>query len=325
MHRSIARVAAAIALVAGPAYAADLDLRPAYPEQWETDGNTLRFEAGLRYWMSWGGQDAGLTVEQGGVTFGDVNINSRDQSHIAEVHGRIDDLYTNTYLKAAAGVSLATSGTYSISPAGSGNIGNHSQIGYAVVDYGFMPFGRLDGPAAAGAFLGYAYWKDAPDIGTGQVAAAFDGAGNPTAYANARDDFNINALRLGLRGTAEAGMFDFQGEVAAVPYAHVSGVLGGSAPNGFAFPALGGATAYENSQTTLNGWGYGAMVEALVGFHPTENLTLRVGGRAWYLQGNLDAEMHNTVGGVAQPTITRPTNFASLFRYGALFELTGRF
>jgi len=309
-----------------PAVAADYalggypDLRPAYQPGWELGDDSIRFEGGLRYWLSWGGQDAGFTAPG----LGDVTLGVRDTSHIVEAHGRIDDLYTNTYLKGQAGLSLATAGTYDIAPAGSGAIGNQSRIGYIGADYGWMPLGALDGPFAGGGFVGYTYWKDAPDIGTGMVATAFDGLGNPTALAAAPDDLDIHALRLGVRGTAEFDMFDFQAEVAAVPYAHVSGALGGSAPNGFNFPGVP-VPVYENAQTTLSGWGYGVMGEAMVGFRPTENLALRVGGRAWYLQGNLDAVFNGTAGGVAAPTMNLASNFASLFRYGALFELTGRF
>ena len=310
---------AALALPATSLAADPMDLRPAYPDQWDlSPDNSLRFETGLRYWLSWGEQDAGFAVPN----LGDVTLGVRDNSHIVEAHGRIDDLYTNTFLKAQAGLALATTGTYAIAPAGAGSIGAHSQIGYAGFDYGWMPLGKLDGPFALGGFAGYTYWKDAPDIGTGQVATSFAG-GMPGALVAAPDNLDIHALRLGVRGTAEAGPIDFQGEVAFVPYAHVSGALGGSGPNAFVFP---GAAIYENAQTPLTGWGSGVMTEAMVGFHPTDNLTLRLGGRAWYLQGELDATFNGEVPGLgALPPQNLSSSFASIFRYGALFEVAGRF
>ncbi|UYN99748.1 MAG: hypothetical protein KIT02_00430 [Devosia sp.] len=315
--------------LATPALGADFsdygDLRPSYEPGWETGDDSLRFEAGIRYWMSWGKQQAGFTAAMGGVTLGDVTLDVEDQSHMAEVHGRIDDLYTNTYLKGQAGLSLHTTGTYDISPAGSGTIGNQSRIGYAGVDYGWMPLGQLDNGPAAGGFVGYTYWKDAPDIGTGQIATAFDGFGNPTAFADAPDNLDIHALRIGARGTYETEMFDIQAEIAAVPYAHITGAVGGSAPNGFDFSPVVPVPIYENEQITLSGQGYGVMTEAMLGFHPTENLTLRVGGRAWYLEGQLDARFNGTAGGTDLPELNLPSNYASIFRYGALFELTGRF
>jgi hypothetical protein len=293
MTRRLTCASALLALLASPVLAADYQLRPAYPQEFGfTEDSLVRFEVGARYWYAWGGQNA---------DFGAVDLAVRDQTHLLELHGRIDDLYTNTYLKGWAGYGVGTTGTYTISPAGSGSIGNQSHIGYAGIDYGWMPLGQMDDGAAGGAFVGYTYWKDAPDIGTGQIAASLGGpGGTPDTFTEARDNLDIHALRLGVRGTAEFDMFDVQAEVAAIPYAHVSGQLGGSSPNGFAFP---GGTVYET--------------EAMVGFHPTENLTIRAGGRAWYLEGQLDAAFNGT-------TPVSSTH-ASLFRYGAMLELTGKF
>ena len=324
MKRSLHGAVAVLAvLVAVPALAADYPtLRPAYPEDWETPEDSLRFEFGARYWMSWGQQDAGFTAVSGGVTLGDVGISTRDQSHIGELHGKIEDLSTQTYLSGKAGLSLHTTGTYAITPAASGTIGNDSRIGYAGADFGWLPFGSMTEGAAIGGLVGYQYWKDAPDIGTGQYAATFAG-GVPATFGAAQDDFDIHALRLGIKGQATFDMVDIQAEVAAVPYAHVSGTVGGSSPDGFTFPPFG--TFYERAPTTLTGHGYGVMAESMVGFHPTENLTLRVGGRAWYLEGQLESVFTSNAGGVDQAALTLPSNYARIFRYGALLELTGRF
>lgn len=330
--RLIPNAVAIVALFAAvPAFAADYpafeELRPAYANGWEnTAESPLRFEFGARYWYSWGNQDAGFTVPG----LGDVTLTERDQSHIGELHGKIEDLSTQTYVNAIAGLGFSTSGTYSIAPASSGNINPNSSIGYIGADYGWLPFGNMDGGVAFGGLVGYQYWKDAPDIGNGQYVAAFDGAGNPTAFGAAKDDFDIHALRLGLKMQAELGdKVDVQAEVAAVPYAYVSGSLGGSGSTPFTFAAAPGMSVYETAPTTLSGHGYGAMGEMMVGFHPTENLTLRLGGRAWYVQGDLEATLHSasTNGGAAtaNPDMVLKSNFARIFRYGALLELTGRF
>src|SRR5690606_15275869 len=149
----------------------------------------------------------------------------------------------------------------------------------------------------------------------------------PSALGEARDNFDIHALRLGVKGAADFEMFDVQAEVAAIPYAHVSGTVGGSATlggGGFSFPGVP-VPVYEHAPTTLSGRGYGVMAETMVGFHPTENLTLRVGGRAWYMEGKLDAVFNGTAGGGVVPTMTLPSTYASLFRYGLRAELTGKF
>ena len=320
MKRSLQGAVAILAVgMAAPALAADYfggDLRPAYPDTWQQPDDSIRFEYGVAYWYSWGGQNAGF----GTPAPGPIDLSVRDQTHIGELHGKIEDLATQTYVAGRAGLGFHTSGTYDISPASSGNIGTGSRIGYAGADFGWLPLGTMTDGFAAGALIGYQYWKDAPDIGTGQYAVG----GNPATLGDARDDLDIHALRLGVKGMAEFGMFDIQAEAAWIPYAHVSGALGGSAPDGFNFPGVG-APIYENAQTTLSGRGQGVMLEAMAGFHPTENLALRVGGRAWYLEGNLDAVFSGSVGGAALPTMTIPSTYASLFRYGLRAELTGKF
>ncbi len=318
MTRSFAGAAAVLALIAAqPAVAADYpeypDLRPAYPEGWENTDDSIRFETGVAYWYSWGGQNATFTAP-----LGPVGLSVRDQTQIGELHGKIEDLSTQTFLAARAGLGLHTTGTYDISPATPGDIGRNSRIGYAGADFGWLPFGTMTDGVAAGGFVGYQYWKDAPDIGTGKYAIG----GNPATLGEARDDFDIHALRLGVKGTAEFEMFDIQAEAAWIPYAKVTGALGGSSPGGFDF---GGIIVNENAQTTISGRGQGVMLEAMAGFHPTENLTLRVGGRAWYLEGSLDAVFNGSIGGAPLPTMTLPSTQASLFRYGLRAELTGKF
>jgi len=330
MKRNISAAVAVLALFAAvPALAADAaDLRPAYAEDWQPMDDSIRYEFGSRYWYSWGSQDAEFPVVTPLGTLGNVTLTTRDQTHIGELHGKIEDTYTQTYVSGKAGLGFSTTGTYSIAPASAGeNIGPRSIIGYAGGDFGWLPWGTMDEGFAFGGLVGYQYWKDAPDIGQGQVGTAFDPVtGAPTAFGPAKDDFDIHALRLGVKGQANFDMFDIQAEVAAIPYAHVSGNVGGSGSDGFNFAGVPG-TFYERSPTTLSGRGYGLMAEGMVGFHPTENLTVRVGGRAWYLEGALDAKFtsHNAGLGGNQTTLDLSSNFARIFRYGALFELTGRF
>ena len=232
-------------------------LRPAYEQGWENPDDDIRFEFGAAYWYSWGAQNVG-PVGGGAATF-----TERDNTSIADLHGRIDDLYTNTYLLGRAGIGLNTTGDYTLPPGVNGAIGRHSVIGYGSIDYGWLPAGSLEEGFAFGGLLGYQYWKENPD--TPGVAT----------------DMDIQALRLGLRATGEFEKFDLQTELVAVPYAYVTGGLTNRA--------------------------YGVMTETMLGFHPTENLILRAGGRAWYLE--------NTDG----------VTTASLARYGLIAELAGRF
>lgn len=323
MKRSLQAAISLLAMAsAAPVLAADYpEMRPAYQENWQNPDSDLRFEFGTRYWLSWGRQDASYSGAAAGL--GDIGVSVQDQTHIGELHGKIEDLSTQTYLSGKAGLGLSSSGTYAITPANSGTIGKNSTIGYAGLDYGWLPFGNMREGAAIGGLIGYQYWQDSPDIGTGQYAASFAG-GVPSTYGSAKNQLEVHALRLGIKGQATYNMFDVQGEVAAIPYAHMSGTIGGSSPSGFNFPGVAN-TNYERAPTTVSGRGYGVMAEGMVGYHPTENLTLRIGGRAWYLEGQLDSQFTANAGGANQATATLPSTFARLFRYGLLLEATGRF
>ena len=67
----------------------------------------------------------------------------------------------------------------------------------------------------------------------------------------------------------------------------------------------------------------------LFGLHPTENMTVRLGGRAWYLTGPVEGRSSRWCN-IADPADTRRTSSASsttsrLWRYGALAELSYSF
>jgi hypothetical protein len=126
-----------------------------------------------------------------------------------------------------------------------------------------------------------------------------------------------------------------------VPYAHVSGNLGNVLFDGTSGPFTGDTT-FLASPVNVEGMGYGAMGEVMVGLRPTENMALRFGGRAWYLQGQTEATASTvTVIGpsdsdgdgvldvaptpTGQAYISTQDNPFSLFRYGLLAELSVRF
>jgi len=134
-----------------------------------------------------------------------------------------------------------------------------------------------------------------------------------------------------------------------VPYAKVSGTVGIDDPTFstavYAGPTqipyganFGNISSIRASTTAIDGWGYGAQAEAFLGIHPTDNLTLRLGGRAWYLQGTVDATYSRAVisdpaGGAAPftaPTFSKTAiidtnNPFKMMRYGLLAELTYAF
>lgn len=139
-----------------------------------------------------------------------------------------------------------------------------------------------------------------------------------------------------------------------MPYANVSGVIGVDDPafdttvyNGPAQYPYSRATAatstfMRSSPTSIEKAGViGAMAEGWIGMHPTENMTFRLGGRAWYLQGTVDQTYTGVQ--IANPGDTEPdgvydidpvvtssgyiqtVNPFAMFRYGLLAATAYRF
>lgn len=305
MKRSLSSAAAILALgTAMPALAADYpmfpDMRPSYEPGWEQSAQgPLRFETGLRYWYSLGEQS---------VDTGAGEYTAKDTSHILEGHLRIDDDYTSTFVKGQAGYAIATTGDYD----GPGLTGDNSfeggQIGYAGADFGYTPFGNET--FRLGGLVGYQFFRESPDRNRLDVESL--------------DGLNIHALRLGLTARADINdMFDIEAEAAIMPYAYASG---SSAEYPSTTQNIQGVDV-NRMQDHLTGALYGASGQLMIGFRPTENIAIRFGGRAWMLTG--EASTQRRWWDSASPESYIYQNDAlkglSLFRYGAMAELTGRF
>ena len=304
MKRSLSTAALLVLGVALPAAAADYaqqGMRTAYPTNWQIgEDNPLRFEAGIRYWYSLGSQS---------VDVGGENFTAKDTSHILEGHFRIDDDFTSTFLKGQAGLSVVTEGEYSgsLAPAGATSF-NGGQIGQLGADFGWTPFGSEN--FKFGALVGYQYLRESPDRARLDVEHT--------------DGLNIHALRLGITGRAElSDMIDLDVEVAAIPYTFTQGA---TAEVPFDDTQMQGITV-NRTNTELTGSLYGASGQVMLGIHPTENLTLRVGGRAWMLTG--PSSQTTKYWEASEPDrflySSELLQGLSLVRYGALAELTGRF
>ncbi len=369
MFRSTS-VLALLAAMSLPAMAADYDewgepeeampdFRSTYsgePKDWSELGDStdpVAFEFGTRYWYSMGAVSASAS---GGT------VSSGDTTHMGEVHLRIDDHSTNSYAKAMIGYSIATTGTYT-APLESGPISD-GHVTYAGGDFGWSAIGDNQG-SGAGFLVGYQYWQEALNTGRNNFTTAtsagdigYDPMGDGQTLVpldSATNSLDVHALRLGVQGKMQIGGFlDVTAEVAAVPYAKVSGVVGIDDPtfdtsdyNGAAQPpysgvANGNISSIRSSPTELDGWGYGAMGELWLGVRPTENMTFRLGGRAWYLQGNADATYTRAfIGNPTDVAVGDPnydtdptfvnagfidtTNPFALMRYGILGEFTYNF
>lgn len=298
-------VAIAALSVVTPALAADYneypELRPSYPDSWENgEDNPLRFEAGLRYWYSIGQQTSQLGV--GGNTF-----STTDRSHILEGHLRIEDPGTSTFVKAQAGYAVVTGGEHSTNVGVPQNFSG-GQIGYIGADFGWVPLGG--DTVRFGALAGYEFKRESPDRNRLDVQNI--------------DGLNIHALRLGVTGHADlSDMFDIEAELVAMPYAYASGATAEIGMN----PTMIGGLSVNRSNAIATGALYGGSAQVMLGMHPSENLTIRVGGRGWLLEGpsSMRQKYWNTANPNSYVYSDDLLNGFSLVRYGLMAELTGRF
>lgn len=308
MSRLVPSLAALLAamVLPTPVLAADWmqDFREPYAEDWALPpDDPISIELGLRYWYSMGQHR--MTVLGG-------NYASDDVSHIVEGHLRIDDDMYDFYAKGLAGYSAVINNTYS-TPTVALATSNSGSIHYFGSDIGYTPFGNDD--VKFGGFVGYQFWNDSPDMGRENYLTS---AGGGNSEPN---NIQYHMIRLGLSGRAELGdVFDITAEAAVIPYALLGGTYGA-----LAVPVGPGES--RGSAGTLGGWLYGAAGEAMARFHPTENLTIGLGGRVWYLQGQADVTFDTRE--TATPAnqthwITKTTQFSTL-RYGLLGEITYRF
>ena len=314
MFRYINSVGFITCLLAVPALGADIlgsdnlpDLRGSYPTEWDMsdNGDPLDFEFGLRYFYSVGSSK--MTINGGDYA-------SSDKSHILELHGRIDDNSTATYLKAWGGYSVYIDGTYSTPTTGGDVTMAGGRVAYAGADFGYTPFGN--GDFQLGGFIGYQYYADSPDMGRQNYTTS---TGGTESQAN---NIEIHELRLGATMNADLGdKVDLNLEAAVVPYAGLTGTYGA-----FYSPPAGGYQ--QGSAGTLGGYLYGASAEAMLGFHATDNLTIRFGGRVNYLTGNA-ATIDYTTRCICDPAVeaAQSANISGIefLRYGALLEITGTF
>ena len=229
---------------AGSAIAADWGtpepmFRPAYPVDMAPMEDGLDFEAGLRYFYGMGSQ-----------SFAGSPYSANDVSHALEVHGRIDDHSTSTYVKGHIGYGAITDGSYEADGLPDEDY-NTGRVGYINADFGYYPLATET--MSAGAFLGYMYEDESP-----QNTGLF-----------------VHGLRLGVTGNAEINdVFDINAEAAIIPYANATGAM--ENPGG--------------SRDNVNGSLYGAAAEILAGFHVTDNFVVRAGARGTYLNGYVSSD-----------------------------------
>lgn len=305
--------AATLAMSAlGAAQAADYGVydpkfKPAYPADW-AEPSPLGFEVGMRYFYGMGGH----RLSTGGSSYA-----LDDQNHILELHLRIDDHSTSTYLKGNMGYAGIINGTYNTPLSGGPTATNDGRVAYAGADFGYTPFDS--GGFRAGGFVGYQYLNESTFMGRTNFVNA-SGGGNSEV-----NDMSIHALRLGVTAKADLGpKVDFNVDAAIIPYAALSGVYGAFYRAPF---NAGGVDWVQGGAGAISGSLYGGAIDAMVGFHATENLTVRAGARAYYLTGPVRMEYNarDVLDASSESGwVQQSTNF-EMFRWGPVVELTASF
>ncbi|WP_127145712.1 hypothetical protein [Pelagibacterium montanilacus] len=298
---------AAVCTAALPALAADWGTgEPIFKQAYAIDhepATPLTFEAGLRYFYGQGSHRADFG---GGETH-----EADDSSHFVELHGRIDDAVTKTYLLGNLGYAAIIDGTYS-GPTGGEQETSSGRIAYGSADFGYIPYQTE--PLAIGGFVGYQYLNESIDMGRSEF---YTSSGGGDSEPNMLE---VHGLRLGITGQARINdIFDIRVDAAAIPYAALNGTYGAFGPG------VNGTDPGQGSAATITGHLYGGSLEAMVGVQATENIMIRAGARGYYLTGptetyyeRRDADGDNAQGFVREGEI-------ELMRWGPVIELTGTF
>lgn len=304
-------VAAALAVsVSGQALAADWGaaskpmFKPAYPIDMAPMEDDIDFEAGLRYFYGMGGQTASV---------GALNYEARDASHFLELHGRINDRSTNTYLKGNIGYAAIIDGEYATPTSGGTQSTDSGMIAYGGADFGYLPFGN--DAAGVGAFVGYQYLNESIDMGRAEFRMPGGGIDSE------QNLLEIHGLRLGVTAQGDFNdQFDFQIDAAAIPYAALNGTYGAFDINPGVPPPQ-----EQGSAARVTGHLYGGAVDAMVGFRVSDNIKIRGGARGYYLKGPTETyfETRNPDGSNGQGYTAEGE--MELFRWGPVIELTGTF
>lgn len=291
---------------AGSAIAADWGtpepmFRPAYPVDMAPMEDSLDFEAGLRYFYGMGSQNANI---------GTLDYQAEDASHFLELHGRIEDHSTSTYVTANLGYAAIIDGEYE-TPTSGGTVSTDSgAIAYAGGDFGYLPVKSES--FGFGGFLGYQYLNESLDIGRAEFIRS-DGGGD-----SEQNMLEVHGLRLGVTAQAEINdVFDIRANVAAIPYASLSGTYG-------AFDA-GDFPRTQGSAGSITGSLYGAAAEIMAGFQLSENIAVRAGAKGYYLTGDTETYYERRDADGANPQGYVLEGDIELMRWGPVVELTGTF
>jgi len=286
------------------------------------------FELGARYWYSSGTTTFAFT--NGSPFFGDptstIDWNNME-GHSGEIFGRVKHRPTGYFVKGLLGGGKIVSGEMidrdffagglKFSDTSSNIEGDN--LKFAMIDLGFsrdIPELGLRG----GAFVGYHYWSEnltafgvrcnPDDVGgffcgpPGSVPVPFDVAVmtyQPTWHA----------ARVGFDWKMNYGRWSFSGDVAGIPYAHVTN------DDSHLLRADLGPTP---NIITHSKWAVGAELDLFVNYALTQNLEVGTGFRYWGLFAQSGKVEFGP--GFGQDLALRNMEQQ---RYGLLVQLKGKF
>ncbi|MFI5014716.1 MAG: hypothetical protein ACHQAY_20465 [Hyphomicrobiales bacterium] len=333
------------ALANGAAQAADFStLRGEIADAAPSAAQPSPFTVGVRYWYSTGRHDYSFngsigTVLIGGTIYRLGNPTSEltyadIPAHTGEVFGRYTDAETGLVIKGyVGGGGFADGGTMNDRDwvegqrlfSNTNSSLKASNLRYLTLDIGwgadYLTFGNLQFLP----FLGYGHWHDGVGTwGLTQLPDDFGGAayGTPAGTVFFTNNQKVGGyvaswhmVRLGAEGTLSiTPQLTITVDGAFVPYAQGNGDDShllrqdelGSKPNVF-----------------LRGHGWGGQVDALVHYQVTNNFSVGIGGRYWYIDassGYKTDRIDNLFGGPRLPLTTFTTE-----RYGLLAEAAYKF
>jgi hypothetical protein len=308
---------------ASPAYpAATGPSRPVAAPPPIAELHNFTFELGTRYWYSTGRLAKDLFDDPRFTQ----NLNSRLTysgltSGSFEGFGRANTSF-GSYIRGYAGFSGLSRGALNDEdfPPGITPYSNTlSQQQGGKLTYGSIDFGQIvvkNDRVTWSLFAGYGYLNEKVSaFGCNQIA------GNPfvcvptidSGVLGITEESSWQFARLGILGEFKVlDRLKFSAEVAWLPYAQVSA-------QDTHWLRLGTGLFDISGPIPEGGGGTGVQIEAIMSYQVSNNITLGLGGRYWYLQTRGSTDFENVIVGFPISPAAQPLNFTTT-RYGGFAQ-----
>jgi opacity protein-like surface antigen/outer membrane protease len=280
------------------------------------------FEAGARYWYSFGKfqKDLGGTTSPGNANVLVSRLTYNSVANSGEIFARVESP-DRMFVKGFVGTGALASGhmndedwlifgqTVPYSNTLSDPV--KGTISYATGDVGYDILWSVN--YRLGAFIGYNYYRDKKDAyGCTQIANSFSDCvpAIPASQLGISENDTWNSLRVGVNGdvTLLPGL-SLNTDAAVLPYTQLRGV-----------DTHWLRTDVSNQNSTETGHGIGVQLDAILSYYITPAFNVGVGGRYWAMWTNDNA--YTNIFGTACPCQTLPVKTD---RYGLLLQADYKF